>query len=141
MPMGEQPPPDVSGHRKQILHCNHLNLLVSGDFGQCLEVHLHVSRNDADYMSGLVSPQNQCLEHLSDVLPKAVSYMSGGKVVLVKLIRDKSIPDACLVEKAGHIGLFNFLSHKSNDQNVAKVANRLIFRNMMTDGTPFDMSP
>ena len=73
---------DISGHSEQILHRDHLHLLVTRNLGQGLQINFTVSRNDADQISGPVAVKHQSLEYTGDILAKTISDMLSGKVIL-----------------------------------------------------------
>ena len=82
---------DVSCNCEEVLHGDHLDLLVARYLCQCLEIDLSVARNHAHYVPGLVSVQHKRLEDALYRLPEAVRYVLRCKVVLVKLIRNELI--------------------------------------------------
>lgn len=107
-------PSDVSGHRKKVLHQDHLHLLVAGRLGQGLEVHLSIARNDAYDVPGPVPEKDKSLEHPLDRLAEAVCNVLSSKVVLVELVWDQVVRNLGLVKKAGGICLFGLLSHSAS---------------------------
>ena len=81
----------VAGNSEKILHRYHLDLLVAGYLCQCLKVYFGVARNDAYDVPCPVSMQDQCLEHLRDILTQTVGDMLCRQVVLIELVWYKSI--------------------------------------------------
>lgn len=102
---------DISGHSEQVFHRYHLHLLVAGYLGKCLEIDLHISRNYADYMPGLVSVQDQSLENAPDILTQALGNVLCGQIILIEPVWDQFICYARLVQKTGSIRLFYLLCH------------------------------
>ena len=95
----------VPRHSQQILHRDHLHLLVAGNLRESLQVHLPVARNHADQIPRPVPMKHQRLEHPLDRLPKTLGNMLSRQVVLIKLIRNQSVRNLSPVKQAGRIRL------------------------------------
>ena len=94
---------DVAGQGEQLADVDHLAVLVAGDAGRHLQVHLEIAGNHADEESVAVAPQYKRLEDLFDVLPELRRDMLGSEIILVHLVGNEGVFYACRIEQAGRI--------------------------------------
>ena len=99
---------DVAGEGQELLHGDHLALLVARYLGGELEVDGGIAGDDAHEVAGAVALQDEGLEHLGDVFAQRLGYMGCGEVALIYLVGDELVGYLGLVEQAGCIGLLDF---------------------------------
>lgn len=108
IPIGEQPPPDVSGRRKQLPDGNQIGFLVARNAGGSFQIDLVISRDDTDEMARPVTTKHERLENRSNIFAELFGHVSRGQMLLIHPIRDQFVGDFGSVEQTGRIGLFYF---------------------------------
>ena len=89
---------DIACEGKELLHGNHLTLLVARHLGGKFEVYRRIARNHTHEVPCAVTLQDECLEYLCDILAQRLGHMWGAEVVLVNLVGDEFVGYLCLVE-------------------------------------------